>query len=282
VAVTPPSFQAASLHVADGVAEFVHQRPRARNPLGSELREDYIRLLDVVEREPAIRVLILRGEGGFSAGGDVREMAARLDAPDAHTPETTRRRIAAANAWLERLLALDALVIAAVDGAAYGGGFSLALHADLVLASPEARFCMSFPRVGAVPDFGAHYLLPRVVGLGAARGLMLTGRSIGAKAARRLGIVHAIHPADQLAQRARDTARLLCEGPAAALACSKRLLNASHDSGYRALGQLEAQAQGIAMASAYHHDAARRFRDRQALAFDWDRDATDLAFDHDD
>lgn len=278
-----PAFKAASLVVEANVAEFVHQRPQARNPLGAELREDYIRLLDLVEKDKSVRVLILRGAGGsFSAGGDVREMVARLDNPQAHTPEVTRRRVDSANAWLARLLELDAIVIAAVDGAAFGGGFSLALHADIVLASPEARFSMSFPRIGAVPDFGAHYLLPRIVGLGVARGLMLTGRSVGAKAARRLGIVHAIHPAADLPQRARDTARLFCEGPAEVLATNKRLLNRSHSTDYRTLGQLEAQSQGIAMASAYHRDAARRFRDRQSLAFDWDRNGGPLGFDFDD
>lgn len=278
-----PSFKAASLTVEAGVAEFVHERPQARNPVGADLRQDYTRLLDFVEQDRSIRVLILRGSGGsFSAGGDVREMVARLDNPHAHTPEITRRRVDAANAWLQRLLELDAVTVAAVEGAAFGGGFSLALHADIVLASPEARFCMSFPRIGAAPDFGAHYLLPRIVGLGVARSLMLTGRSIGAKAARRMGIVHAIHPAAELAQRAQDTARLLSEGPAEVLATSKRLLNRSHTTDYRTLGQLEAQAQGIAMASAYHHDAARRFRDKEALAYDWDRDGGALGFHSDD
>lgn len=281
--MTIPSLRAAKLHVGQGVAEFVHTRPETRNPLGTELREDYVRLLDFIERDGGIRVLILRGEGGsFCAGGDVGEMAGRLADPGAHTPEATRRRVDAANAWLYRLLALDAVVIAAVDGPAFGGGFSLALHADIVMASPAARFCMSFPRIGAVPDFGAHWLLPRVVGLGMARGLLLTGRSIGSKEARRMGIVHALHPAADLAQRARDAAGLLCAGPAEVLAASKRLLAHSPITGYHALGQIEAQAQGMAMASAYHHGAARRFLDKQALAYNWDRDGASLGFSLDD
>ena len=278
-----PSFEAASLSVEAGVAEFVHDRPQARNPLGRELREDYLRLLDFVEADRSIRVLVLRGAGGsFSAGGDIREMLARLDDPQEQAVDRTRRRIEAANAWLQRLLALDALVVAAVDGPAFGGGFSLALHADLVLATPEARFCMSFPRIGAVPDFGAHHLLPRIVGLGAARSLLLTGRSIGAREARRLGIVNAIHPAAELAQRARETARMLCQGPSDVLATSKRLLRAGHAGDYGTLGQLEAHAQGIAMAAAYHQDAARRFRDKRPLAFDWDREGAPLGFDGND
>lgn len=281
--MTLPSLQASTLHVGQGIAEFVHARPAARNPLGTELREDYVRLLDFVERDPGIRVLILRGEGGsFCSGGDLNEMAARLADPDAHPPEATRRRIEAANAWLHRLMALDAVVIAAVDGPAFGGGFSLALHADLVLASPEARFCMSFPRIGAVPDFGAHWLLPRVAGLGAARGLLLTGRSIGPREARRMGIVHALHPAAELAARARDAAQLLCSGPPEVLAASKRLLAHSQTTGYHALGQLEAQAQGLAMASSYHREAAQRFLGKQALAYNWDRDGASLGFHLDD
>jgi 2-(1,2-epoxy-1,2-dihydrophenyl)acetyl-CoA isomerase len=272
-------FEVASLSVTAGVAEFVHERPKARNPLGQPLRRDYARMLDLVEADASVRVLILRGAGGsFSAGGDVREMNARLEHPEQHTPETTRERIGNDNAWLERLLHLRAVVLAAVDGPAFGGGFSLALHADLVLATPEARFCMSFPRIGAVPDFGAHHLLQRIAGLGAARDLLITGRSIDAQEARSLHIVHAIHPADRLVERARDVARRLCEGPADVFAATKRLLHRSARSDYRATGVLEAQAQGIAMSAGYHQDAARRFNARQSLAYDWDRDAGSLGF----
>ncbi|VTU27399.1 4-chlorobenzoyl coenzyme A dehalogenase [Variovorax sp. PBL-H6] len=276
-------FEVATLHVAAGVAEFVHEQPKARNPLGQPLRRDYVRMLDRIEADASIRVLILRGAGGsFSAGGDVREMTARLEHPEQHTPETTRRRIENDNAWLQRLLQLRAVVIAAVDGAAFGGGFSLALHADLVLATPGACFCMSFPRIGAVPDFGAHYLLQRIAGLGAARELLITGRTIDAQEARSLHMVHAIHPADQLVERARETARRLCTGPAEVFATTKRLLNQSAQADYRAMGALEAEAQGSAMSADYHHDAARRFTARQPLAYDWDRDARDLGFQPDD
>jgi 2-(1,2-epoxy-1,2-dihydrophenyl)acetyl-CoA isomerase len=279
MAVALPSFQAASLHVADGVAEFVHERPQARNPLGTELRQDYLHLLDWLEADDGVRVLVLRGaDGCFSAGGDVREMVARLDDPQAHTAERTRARIEAANAWLQRLLVLDKVVIAAVDGPAFGGGFSLALHADLVLATPRARFCMSFARVGAVPDFGAHYLLPRVVGLGAARDLLLTARSIGAKRAQQLGIVHAIHPPGELTARAIELARRFTDGPHEVFAATKRMLRRSLHDDYATMGTLEAQAQGTAMAAPYHHDAARRFRGKDALAFDWDRDGAANGF----
>lgn len=272
-------FHAASLRVEGGIAEFVHERPQARNPLSGDLRLDYLQMLDTVEAMPDLRVLILRGAGGsFCAGGDVGEMCARLDDPQAMAPERTRRRIEVANGWLQRLLELPAVVVAAVDGPAYGGGFSLALHADFLLATPRARFCMSYARVGVMPDFGTHYLLPRIVGLAAARELLLSARSIGAARARRLGLVHAIHPEEELAHAARVLAMRLCEGPPEVFAMSKQLLNRSHDADYRTLGAMEAQAQAVAMASPYHQEAVRRFRARTPLAYDWDRDGS-LGFD---
>ena len=272
-------FEVASLQVESGVAEFTHEQPKARNPIGQPLRRDYVRMLDSVEADPSIRVVILRGAGAsFCAGGDVREMNDRLEHPEQHSPAITQRRIEHDNAWLQRLLRLRAVVIAAVNGAAFGGGFSLVLHADLVLASPDARFCMSFPRVGAVPDFGAHHLLQRVVGLGAARELLITGRSIDAREARALHIVHAIHPVEQLAAKARAVASELCKGPAEVFAATKRLLDASAHADYRSTGSLEASFQGMAMSHAYHAAAARRFTAREPLAYDWDRDAGDLGF----
>src|SRR5690606_27306806 len=147
-----------SLKIIGGVAEFTHGDPARRNPLGSALRKDYERMLDIVGNDPDVKCLLLAGSGGsFCAGGDIREMRGRIETgdPSAHSPDAARRRLAAASRWLSRLRELDAIVIACVDGPAYGAGFSLALHADFILASPRAEFCMSFIRLGLVPDFGA-------------------------------------------------------------------------------------------------------------------------------
>src|SRR6185436_11476692 len=99
-------------------------------------------------------------------------------------------------------ISLDRPVIAAVDGVAFGAGFSLALAADFIVATPRARFCMSFMRVGLAPDFGATYTLPRVVGVQRAKELMLSAREVDADEAKRLGIVMEIHPAEALLARA--------------------------------------------------------------------------------
>jgi len=271
--MTAHTLRASVLTVRGGIAELVHNRPEARNPLSSDLRQDYADMLDRVEADDSVRVLRLRGAGGsFCAGGDLAEMKQRVLEPGPDAAAATRRRIAAASVWLRRLLALRAVVIAEVDGPAVGAGFSLALHADFVLASDAARFCMSFARVGAVPDFGAHHLLPRVVGLAAARDLLLTGRMLGAREAHRLGIVHAVVPSPSLAESGQRMAVQFLQAPAEALAMSKAILLGSFETGYAAVSAMEAQSQAIAMASAYHADAVMRFTARQPLRYDWDRD----------
>ena len=273
------TFRAASLSIENGVAEFVHEHPASRNAMSTDLRADYAQMLDAVEADGSVRVLILRGAGGsFCAGGDLREMAGRLGDPAAGSPAATRRRIGAASPWLRRLLEMDAVVIAAVDGAAAGAGFSLALHADLVVASANARFSMSFPRIGAVADFGAHYLLPRIVGLSAARGIVLTGRTLDVGEAQALGIVHAVHEPQALLPAARELAAQVCRGPADALALSKRLLNLSLDADYATMANMESLSQAVAMSTPFHRDAVRRFGNRQPQAYDWDRDGPALGF----
>jgi enoyl-CoA hydratase/carnithine racemase len=262
----------AVLTVEDGVAVFTHQRPAARNALSVELRADYADMLDAVEADRAIRALILTGEGGsFCAGGDIRSMTEARERPETGSPEAIRRRVMDAHAWMQRLRNLEVPVIAAVDGPAAGAGFSLALAADFVLASSRASFCMSFAKVGLVPDLGAAYLLPRVVGMAAAKELVLTARRLDVEEAKQLGIVHAIHAPDALAQEARAFARRFLAGPREALGFGKRLLNQSFESHYAPLAELECAAQGLASSVPYHAAAISAFLEGRRAQYDWDR-----------
>src|SRR3546814_18318365 len=113
--------------------------------------------------------------------------------------------------WVYGLIHLPKPVIAAVDGVAYGGGFSLALTADMVLASSRARFSLSFGRIGLTHDMGVGYTLPRRVGAARAKELALTARSFGAEAAMAMGIIDAVHPAEMMAGAAKSIARRFVE-----------------------------------------------------------------------
>ncbi|SEB24734.1 enoyl-CoA hydratase/isomerase family protein [Variovorax sp. YR216] len=260
---------------SDGVAEFSHQRPEARNALSMAMREDYQDLLARVENDRSIRALVITGSGGsFCAGGDVKGMAHMhaSGSEDAGLAAQARSRIAAdQHRWLDRLRSLDVPVIAAVDGPAFGAGASLALMADFVLTSTRASFCMVFARMGMVPDFGAFHTLPRLVGLAKAKELMMTARRVDAHEAAALGIAYAVHEPQQLLEEAHRLAARLASGPRDALGMIKNSLNRSFENDYRTMAEIEAHQQAVAMSLPYHTDAVQRFIRKQPLAYDWDR-----------
>jgi 2-(1,2-epoxy-1,2-dihydrophenyl)acetyl-CoA isomerase len=173
-----------------------------------------------------------------------------------------------AHAWLAPLLMLDRPVVAAVDGPAFGAGFSLALAADFIVASPQARFCLSFMRVGLVPDFGAFYTLPRIVGVQRAKELMLSARELAADEAKALGIVFEIVPADGLLQRAQALAASFVHASPMAVSLVKRAL-AVAPADLHTMLELEADAQALCFGSAPHQTAVARFLDKQPAPFQW-------------
>jgi 2-(1,2-epoxy-1,2-dihydrophenyl)acetyl-CoA isomerase len=154
-----------------------------------------------------------------------------------------RDNLAGAHVWLSRLRNLDVPVIAAVDGAAYGAGASLTLAADFVMASHRAGFCMSFHKIGMIPDMGALYALPRLVGIAVARDLFLTARRVGAEEAKQIGLVHSVFDAQSLLTQARRFARRFINSPRGTTGVTKRLLNMSFETPYAALVQMESGAQ---------------------------------------
>jgi 2-(1,2-epoxy-1,2-dihydrophenyl)acetyl-CoA isomerase len=159
-------------------------------------------------------------------------------------------------------------VIAAVDGAAAGAGFSLALVADFILATPRARFCMSFMKVGLVPDCGAFYTLPRIVGVQRAKELMLSARDVEGAEALQLGIAMELHAPEQLLPRAQALAASFVQASPAAVSLVKRSL-AGWGGELPALLEQEANAQALAMGTAEHRVAVKRFLDKEAPLFQW-------------
>ena len=249
------------------IATLTLNRPEARNALDLAMRAEFAQLIAAVQADDTLRALILTGAGGcFCAGGDLRAMSEAR-----RPPHASRARVKAVHRWFRDLVNLEIPVIAAVDGPAYGAGFSLALTADVVLATPRARFCAVFGRIGLVPDLGMFYLLPRLVGLGRARELILSARSVKAAEAQALGIVQAIHEPEALLPAARRLARRFAHGAPAALGLSKNILNQALHLDQHALEDLECHAQAVCMDTDYYRDAVRRTLAKEPLAFDWER-----------
>lgn len=261
-------FETLLLEVRDGVALLGLNRPRARNAIDETLRAELPRAMAQVRDDAAVRAVVLYGVGGhFCSGGDLRAMSARP-----RTAYESRQRIHALHAWLPEWVNLEKPVIAAVDGVAFGGGFSLALTADFVLASTRASFCQVFARIGLVPDMAALYLLPRIVGLQRAKELMLSARVVPALEAQQLGIVHSLYAPDELLDAAISFAARFTQASPIAMGLTKSILNQSMHLDQKALAELECFAQGLCMDSAYHREAVQGFLAGQAPGFVWPKE----------
>lgn len=250
--------------VEDGVATLTLDSPARKNALSLAMRDEIGEVIRRVRADDSVRALILTAAGtDFSSGGDISSMQVEIHA------EQGRKRLQKVHGWLEDLIQLDVPVIAAVDGAAYGAGFSLALTADIILATPRARFGLPFLRMGLVPDCGVFYTLPRMIGLQRAKALMFSMRELNAQAAQDLGIVMEIVPADSLQERARALAHAFTEASPVAVGLTKQALNASLNQDLHTMLAMEADGQGIAFSTAYRREAADRFMAKEPLRYRW-------------
>ncbi|MFN4090353.1 MAG: enoyl-CoA hydratase/isomerase family protein [Alphaproteobacteria bacterium] len=263
-----PDSENLRLSVSDGVALLTLNRPQAKNALDADMmRVGMPAFVHRAREDDDIRAVIITGAGGdFCSGADVKRMGGA--SPMSH--EERNANLRAILGWIYGLIDLPKPVIAAVDGVAYGGGLSLALTADMVLASDRARFCLSFGRIGLTPDMGVGYTLPRRVGAARAKELAFTGRSFGAEDAMGMGIVDAVLPAAGLVGEARRIARRFAEASPEALAQAKRLFNRSLDSSPAEMIEAELAAQLACRQTAYHEDAVARFARKEPYRFNWD------------
>ena len=262
-------FQAITFEERDGIGIITMNQPKRRNALSPEMRADFAKLLPSLQFNTGLGAVILRGtEGVFCAGGDLKALAENLGKRDT---SLDRQRFYHHHEWFQKLLNLEIPVIAAVDGAAYGAGFSIALSADFILCSDRAKMCCVFPRIGLVPDLGAFFTLPRMVGLQRAKEIMFTGRPLDAQEAKELGIAMEVHGTDDLMDATMELAGRLCKANTRAIGATKRIVNQSFNLDAQALIEMEAAAQAVQLSSDYHQNAIKGFLDKQPLAYDWER-----------
>ncbi len=195
-------------------------RPEVRNALNDDLITALETALEVLEKDAAVRTLVLAGRGpAFCAGGDL----ARMEKAAKMTKARSRREAGRFAKLLYRMHSYPKPVVARVHGAAYAGGMGLVAACDLVVAAEEAEFALPEARIGLVPAMISPYLV-RAMGANQARRYMLTGERLSAREAHRLGFVHECAPAAELdAVVGKICERLALAGPEA-LARAKKLL----------------------------------------------------------
>ena len=254
--------------VQDGIGTITLNRPEARNALNQAMRPALSAAIAQMRDDAGVHAVILTGAGGaFCSGGDISAM---LDASRTGLP--FREGMRALHQWFPELVNLEKPVIAAVDGPAFGAGLSLALAADFILATRRAKFCAVFGRIGLVPDLGLLHLLPRIVGLQKAKELVFTARTVEVQEARQLGMVHeVVEDAAALQQAAQALAQRFGQASTAAIGMAKTIMNQSFESDARTIAEMESYAQTLCRSSAYHQEAVQRFKDKQPLRFDWDK-----------
>jgi len=198
--------------------------PESRNPLTEETKEEIISALNKVEEADGIRALIITGRGpAFCAGGDIKKMATAM------TPQETTAMMEKSQQLLWKILDLEKPVIAAVNGDAFRMGCNLALATDFAIASDKARFSLAFIKLGLIPDFGAMYFLPRLVGLWKSKELAYLGSAITAEEAASIGLIYKFVPHDELEKETLALANRLAKMPTKAIGRAKKVLNQAFD-----------------------------------------------------
>ncbi|WP_018913342.1 enoyl-CoA hydratase family protein [Thiomonas sp. FB-6] len=251
------------------VATITLDRPDKKNPLTFD---SYAELRDLFRELPYasdVRSVVLTGAGGnFCSGGDVFEIIeplTRMAAPEllAFTRMT--------GDLVKAMRRAPQPVVAAIDGVCAGAGAMIALASDLRLATPAAKTAFLFTRVGlAGADMGACGLLPRVIGLGRANELLMTGRSMRADEGLAWGFYNALHDAGALPAKAQELARELADGPWFAHTMTKTMVNQEWAMGIEEMIESEAQAQALCMLTGDFRRAFEAFAARRKPEFQGD------------
>jgi enoyl-CoA hydratase/carnithine racemase len=196
--------------------------PATRNSLSPQVYAAGVEALGVAETDPAVTGVIITGEGGhFCGGGDLERLARNRQLG----PEHQGAHIDAFHQWIEALRSFPKPVVAAVEGVAAGGGLSLALACDVLVAGDNARFVSAYGKVGLSSDGGASWHLANALPRAEALVWLWRGGELSAQQLQQMGLVHQIAPAGQVLQHALDLADTWADTPAHVLASIKELIN---------------------------------------------------------
>ncbi len=216
--------QSVLLRVEEGIGTLSFNRPQVMNAMDGEMMIQFRAAAELLQNDSLVRVVVVRGEGpAFIAGGDVGVFQRHL----AELPELIVRWGREMHFAVQALRRMGKPVLASVHGACAGAGFSILCATDLAIAAEDARFSLAYANIGASPDGGSSWFLPRLVGYKKAMELTLLPDLFDAATARAHGLLNWVVPAAQLAQETARIARRLANGPTRAYAEAKRLLNDS-------------------------------------------------------
>ncbi|HEY9745394.1 MAG TPA: enoyl-CoA hydratase-related protein [Oculatellaceae cyanobacterium] len=252
--------------VQEQILTITLNRPDCLNAFNDEMSFELQKALKEAEKDPGVRCIVLTGAGrGFSAGQDLRSRSVSADnAEKPHLGESIRKRY---SPIVSKLRSIEKPVIAMVNGVAAGAGASIAFACDLRVAAQSAKFIQAFIKVGLIPDSGACWLLPRLMGLGSAFEFAVTGEPLNADAALRAGLVNRVAADEQLREVTFELAKRLAKGPTQAIGLLKRAMNKALSVDFDAFLDYEAHIQEIAGQTEDYREGVAAFLEKRPAQF---------------
>ena len=247
----------------EGIAFLYLNRPKVLNALNESMKSELIDALKRTEKDDNIRVMILTGRGpGFCAGADLDRF---IKAQERRKDQ--KRKSGFESLGLQRaFIQYPKPIIAAINGAAYGFGFTVTLTCDIRLASEKAKFSCAFVRIGVTPEFGSTYFMPRLIGYGKAAELTFTARPFDAYEALEIGVVNKVFPHKQLMAEAKKMARQIASLPPLAIKNSKEALRYGMESTLERVMHHEVAIFLKSMKTEEHRIALRKLLDQMKFA----------------
>ncbi len=244
-----------------GILRFL--RPEKRNPYSIAFAKMLVEHLAEAERDDSIRALVITGGDHFSSGGDLIGFQTVI----ADGARATSEMVEKVHNGGQAVYQFKKPLIAAVNGVAFGAGFSLALSADIIVAAETARFCQVFAKVGGCPDTGSSWLLQQRCGAGIARMLVFTGREIDGRTAKALRVVEECVPAAEFETCALAIAREIAAHPAFGMQSSKRVMLSVTDKSYLEALDIERDVQSILLCAHDFPEAMKAFLEKRTPQF---------------
>jgi len=251
------SYEGILFEKKDGIATVTLNSPDKLNAISFKMRDSLMQVIDDLGKDDSVKVVILTGAGrGFCAGADLSELAGGTR-PEPSIYEQLQ------GVPRPSFFKLEKPVIAAVNGACVGAGLSLALTCDIRIASDKAKFGSAFIKLGAPPDNGMTYWLPKIIGHANALEFLLTGKIVMGTEAKQIGLVNQVVPGEELMKVSQEMAVQIAQYPVLALALTKRLVYRSMISDAARQLDFENLAGGLTMQSQANKEAMNAFGDKK-------------------
>jgi 2-(1,2-epoxy-1,2-dihydrophenyl)acetyl-CoA isomerase len=250
ISSAPPELETLDLEIDGDIGTLTLNRPKSMNSMSPQLISEMVDVFAWLADMAPLRALVITGaEGAFSAGGDVNTFKEGVESDEIDLPSNVRRGAEVLHQAIIDMQRVPFPIIAAVNGPAAGAGFSLALACDIRIASENAFFACAYGRIGASPDGGMTYFLPRIVGPSKALELLLNDPNLTAQDALEAGLVSEVVAADALLGRAHEKAAKLAAKAPHYVRMAKKLVGVSLDNSLAEHLQLERHGIADSMAT---------------------------------